>query len=50
MTLPSREAGREIPCRMFKPAQGKDVKGVVMHIHGGGWVLNDEKLYVCDLV
>ncbi|KAJ9643080.1 hypothetical protein H2199_004603 [Coniosporium tulheliwenetii] len=43
MTLPSREAGREIPCRMFKPPQGKDVKGVVMHIHGGGWVLNDEK-------
>ncbi|KAF2142813.1 uncharacterized protein K452DRAFT_269286 [Aplosporella prunicola CBS 121167] len=38
--IPSRDSGREIPCRMFKPADGQ-VKGVFMHIHGGGWVLQD---------
>ena len=36
--LPSREAGRAIPCRVMRPSNG-DVKGVFMHIHGGGWVL-----------
>ncbi|KAL0262322.1 hypothetical protein SLS55_003767 [Diplodia seriata] len=40
--MPSRDAGRDIPCRMFKPASG-DVRGVFMHIHGGGFVLNSEK-------
>lgn len=39
--LPSREAGREIPCRVFKPNSGK-AKGVFYHIHGGGWVLQSE--------
>lgn len=44
--IPSRDddsGGREIPCRMFKPANGGPVKGVFMHIHGGGWVLQSEK-------
>ena len=40
--IPSRESGREIPCRILKPQNGKPVKGVFMHIHGGGWVLQDE--------
>lgn len=40
--IPSREDGREIPCRMFKPENGH-VKGVFMHIHGGGFVLQSEK-------
>ena len=39
--LPSREAGRDIPCRVFEPAEGKS-KGVFYHIHGGGWVLQSE--------
>lgn len=41
-TLPSREAGREIPYRVFKPAGGVS-RGVHMHIHGGGWVLMSEE-------
>lgn len=41
--IPSRDAGRSIPCRILKPTNGKPVKGVFMHIHGGGWVLQDEK-------
>jgi acetyl esterase/lipase len=40
--IPSRESGRGIPCRVLRPQKG-DVKGVFMHIHGGGWVLQDQK-------
>lgn len=42
-SIPSREAGRAIPCRVLKPQNGKAVKGVFMHIHGGGWVIGDEE-------
>ncbi|KFH46074.1 Acetyl esterase-like protein [Hapsidospora chrysogenum ATCC 11550] len=41
-TVPSREAGRTIPCRLLRPQNGKPVRGVFMHIHGGGFVLSDE--------
>lgn len=41
ITLPSRDPGRQIPCRVFEPASGKP-KGVFYHIHGGGWVLQSE--------
>lgn len=40
--IPSRDAGREIPCRIIKPDSGS-VKGVFLHIHGGGWVLQSEE-------
>ncbi|KAI1319384.1 acetyl esterase [Xylariaceae sp. FL0255] len=36
--LPSRDAGRDIPIRVYKPDHGES-KGVVLHIHGGGWTL-----------
>ncbi|KAF2196327.1 alpha/beta-hydrolase [Delitschia confertaspora ATCC 74209] len=39
--IPSRDEERAIPCRMFKPANGES-KGIHMHIHGGGWVLQSE--------
>lgn len=42
-SIPSRAAGRSIPCRVLKPQNGKPVKAVFLHIHGGGWVLQDEK-------
>ncbi|KAK5722553.1 hypothetical protein LTR15_005784 [Elasticomyces elasticus] len=41
ITIPSREPGRSIPCRVFTPDNGKP-KGVFYHIHGGGWVLQSE--------
>jgi len=41
-TIPSREQGRKIPCRVMTPMNGKDAKAVFMHIHGGGWVLSAE--------
>ncbi|KAI9661777.1 MAG: hypothetical protein M1821_009016 [Bathelium mastoideum] len=40
--LPSREPGRPIACRVMRPSKG-EVKGVFMHIHGGGWVLMSER-------
>ncbi|KAJ4319946.1 hypothetical protein N0V94_003616 [Neodidymelliopsis sp. IMI 364377] len=40
-TIPSRDAGREIPYRVFKPAGGVS-RGIHLHIHGGGWVLQSE--------
>ena len=42
-SIPSRDSGRTIPCRILKPQNGKRVESVFMHIHGGGWVLQDEK-------
>jgi acetyl esterase/lipase len=47
--LPSRENGRSIPCRLIYPTarkteeERKSCKGSVLHIHGGGWVLGDQK-------
>ncbi|KAH5165014.1 hypothetical protein HBI38_072460 [Parastagonospora nodorum] len=40
-TLPSRDPSRPIPYRMFKPSSDAS-KGIHMHIHGGGWVLQSE--------
>jgi acetyl esterase/lipase len=47
--VPSREAGRTIPCRLVYPSvrktaeERKGCKGTVLHIHGGGWVLGDHQ-------
>jgi acetyl esterase/lipase len=41
ISIPSRDSGRSIPCRLFKPSSGQS-KGTIMHIHGGGWVLMDQ--------
>jgi acetyl esterase/lipase len=37
-SIPSREAGREIKCRVLQPQNGTS-KGVFLHFHGGGHVL-----------
>jgi len=42
--LPSRDSGREIPCRIFKPTSAAP-RGVIYYIHGGGWVLQSEAYY-----
>lgn len=41
ITIPSRDSGRDIPCRVLKPTK-TEPKGVYYHIHGGGWVLQSE--------
>lgn len=49
--IPSREVGRGIPCRAIYPSsrktdeERKSCKGSVMHFHGGGWTLGDERSY-----
>lgn len=48
--LPSRDAGRSIPCRLMLPDDmSRGTKGVFCHFHGGGWVLSDEKAYVMHI-
>jgi acetyl esterase/lipase len=48
-TITSREEGRDIPCRVIYPSSRtseqnrKHCKGSVMHLHGGGWTLGDER-------
>ena len=41
--IPSRDSGRSIPVRILRPTDNKPIKAVFLHIHGGGWVLQDEK-------
>ncbi|KAI1990706.1 hypothetical protein LOZ54_002396 [Ophidiomyces ophidiicola] len=41
-SIPSRQKGRDIPCRIITPEGNGTPSGVFMHIHGGGWVLSDE--------
>jgi len=43
ITIPSRDSGRTIPSRILRPQNGKPIRSVFLHIHGGGWVLQDEK-------
>jgi acetyl esterase/lipase len=41
-SIPSRDTGRAIPCRILKPEPGVALKGVMMHIHMGGWAIGSE--------
>jgi len=49
--IASRDSGRDIPCRVIYPTsrkgaeERKKCRGVVMHFHGGGWTLGDERSY-----
>lgn len=42
-TVPSRDAGRQIPIRIYKPDNGRPSKGIFLHFHGGGFVLATHK-------
>lgn len=42
-SIPSRDTGRAIPCRVLRPDHGGPVKGVYIHFHSGGWVLQSEE-------
>lgn len=41
--ITSRDAGRDIPCRVFLPPNGAKPKATFMHVHGGGWVLQSHE-------
>jgi acetyl esterase/lipase len=42
-TVSSRDAGREVPIRIYKPDNDQPSKGVFLHYHGGGFVLATHK-------
>lgn len=42
-SIPSRDHGRIIPCRVFKPTGATKPSAIFLHIHGGGYVLHTEK-------
>jgi acetyl esterase/lipase len=41
--LPSRENGRHIPIRVYRPQDGQPSRGIFLHFHGGGFVLATHK-------
>ncbi|KAI9687213.1 MAG: hypothetical protein M1822_002256 [Bathelium mastoideum] len=41
--LPSRNPGRDIPVRVYKPDNGRPSKGIYLSIHGGGFVMGSHK-------
>ncbi|KAF9889232.1 hypothetical protein FE257_007545 [Aspergillus nanangensis] len=41
--IPSREQGRMIPIRVYKPDNGQPSKGIYLYFHGGGFVLGTHK-------
>ncbi|KAH8654253.1 esterase/lipase/thioesterase [Ilyonectria robusta] len=41
ISIPSREPGRDIICRLLKPQNGTQTHHVFMHIHGGGWSMGN---------
>ncbi|KAK2754523.1 hypothetical protein FQN54_006924 [Arachnomyces sp. PD_36] len=38
-TIPSRDKGRDVPLRVYKPDNGEPSRGVFLHAHGGGFIL-----------
>jgi acetyl esterase/lipase len=51
--IPSRDAERDIPCRLVYPSsrktteERKKCRGVIAHFHGGGWVVR--YMHMADL-
>ncbi|WYZ45908.1 hypothetical protein EsH8_IX_000133 [Colletotrichum jinshuiense] len=41
ISIPSRQPGRDIICRLLRPQTETPPKGVFMHIHGGGWSMGN---------
>ena len=41
--VPSREIGRDISVRVYKPDNGQPSKGILLHVRGGGFVLAAHK-------
>ncbi|KAK0626211.1 Alpha/Beta hydrolase protein [Immersiella caudata] len=39
LTFPSRDPNRTIPIRLYTPDNGHPTRGIILHAHGGGFVL-----------
>jgi acetyl esterase/lipase len=44
--IPSREAGRNIPLRVYMPDNGQPSKGIFLHFHGGGFIIGSHRQFV----
>lgn len=42
-TVPSREPGRDISVRVYKPDDGKPSRGIFLYLHGGEFVMGTQK-------
>lgn len=42
-SLPSRDEGRTIPIRVYRPQIGALSRGIIVHFHGGGFVLGSHR-------
>ena len=47
--IPSREPGRNIPVRVYKPDNGKSSRGVYVYFHGGGFIGGSHREWVLSL-
>ena len=45
-TVPSRDPGRDIPVRYYKPDNGNPSKGLYLYFHGGGFVMGSHREWV----
>ncbi|KAI1427354.1 acetyl esterase [Xylaria sp. FL1777] len=43
INIPSREPGRDIPVRVYKLDNGEASKGILLHIHGGGYTIGSHR-------
>ncbi|KAI1298061.1 acetyl esterase [Xylaria venustula] len=41
--VPSREPGRDISVRVYKPDNGEASKGILLHMHGGGYTIGSHR-------
>jgi acetyl esterase/lipase len=39
----SRDSGREVPVRVYKPDNGEASRGVYLYLHGGGFVVGSHR-------
>ncbi|ORY62098.1 acetyl esterase [Pseudomassariella vexata] len=42
-SFPSQDVGRDIPVRVYKPDNSQASQGLIMHMHGGGFVLGSHR-------
>ena len=46
VNVPSRDPGREVPIRVYKPDNGEPSRGVYLYFHGGGFVMGSHREWV----
>jgi acetyl esterase/lipase len=47
--IPSRDHGRTVPIRVYRPDNGQPSQGVLLHVHGGGFIIGSHRQLVDHL-